>query len=246
MYLSCLTKHYFSISVSSDVKLGLLIGVSIFLAAVLLIIAYLLAKCCLPRKTRPKEKHEIKQPMLGSESPGPPFDEKLYITQEGRQRPFGSPSSLPRPTHDEDIRKLRVGKFEFTPTYYHNRKRLQVVIRRVTCYPVYQSLQSIVYLYVVANLLPDLKDFFESEMQQISEDNLIDEMCEFEVPYDEIENRILHFEVHVRDRFSRHLKIKDLKYTLSKREGHEFEEASLEKLDFEECGGLGEAVSKST
>ena len=184
--------------------------------------------------------------MLGSESPGPPFDEKLYITQEGRQRPFGSPSSLPRPTHDEDIRKLRVGKFEFTPTYYHNRKRLQVVIRRVTCYPVYQSLQSIVYLYVVANLLPDLKDFFESEMQQISEDNLIDEMCEFEVPYDEIENRILHFEVHVRDRFSRHLKIKDLKYTLSKREGHEFEEASLEKLDFEECGGLGEAVSKST
>ena len=168
-------------------------------------------------------------------------EQKEFIFQEGSFKSIESesPSATP-PPYNEDLRKLRIGKFEFTPTYYHNRKRLQVVIRRVTCYPVCQSLLNVAYLYIVACLLPDKKDFFESELQQINEDNLVDEMCEFEVSYADLDKRVLLFEIHVCDRFSRHLMISDLKYDLLKRPRTEHEESSLEKLDFKEHTGHGD------
>ena len=153
-----------------------------------------------------------------------------------------SGSSTPPVAASEDLRKLRVGKFEFTPTYYHDRKRLQIIIRRVTCYPVYQSLQNVAYLYIVACLLPDRRDFFESDLQQIHEDNMVDEMCEFEVAYDDIVSRVLLFEIHVCDRFSKHLIIGEFRYNLLPKQDSE-RETPIEKLDVQECSVTPKQVS---
>ncbi|XP_065072263.1 synaptotagmin-1-like [Rhopilema esculentum] len=234
---------------SQNVKLGLLIGISIFIAAFVVIIGYLVIKCCYQRKTQLErdkkgsfKKLDEKRSFFKDEALKPQFGEqKEFIFQEGSFKSIESesPSATP-PPYNEDLRKLRIGKFEFTPTYYHNRKRLQVVIRRVTCYPVCQSLLNVAYLYIVACLLPDKKDFFESELQQINEDNLVDELCEFEVSYSDLDKRVLLFEIHVCDRFSRHLMISDLKYDLLKRPRTEHEESSLEKLDFKEHTGNGD------
>ena len=163
--------------------------------------------------------------------------ERQYLFREGSIRSLESKSTgaTPPPIYEDDLRKLRVGKFEFTPTYYHHKNRLQVVIRRVTCYPLYQSLQTGAYIYVVAYLLPDRTDYFESDLQQICEDNLVDEMCEFVVSYEDLQDRLLRFEIHVCDRFSRHRLICEQTFKLSKGEFSEYEDTSLEKLKFEEC-----------
>ena len=181
------------------------------------------------KKLKQKERiaSDILEPQFG--------EAKEYLYREGSLRSLDSrsASSVSSIQHGEDLRKVCVGQFEFTPTYYHERRRLQIIIRRVSCYPVYQSMQNMAYLYVVACLLPDRRDFFESELQQIHEDNLVDEMCEFEVAYDEIEKRVLLFEIHVCDRFSKHLIIGEFRYRLLKREDSEADE-TIEKIDFRE------------
>lgn len=163
-------------------------------------------------------------------------EQKEYLYREGSLTSMEKRSITPTPPlhHDEDLHKLRIGKFEFIPTYYHESNRLQVIIRRVTCYPVYQTLQNTAYLYVVACLLPDRKDFFESDLQQIHEDNLVDEMCEFEVLYNDIEDRMLLFEIHVCDRFSRHLIIGEFRYKLLIKHDIETKEPT-EKLEATDC-----------
>jgi len=226
--------------VSYNIKLGLLVGMSIFIAAFFIVIIYVIIKLYFNRKDKMERdkrgsfkklneviKHKPVHPYFG--------DQKEYIYHDGSLKSLETKSSSSSPVTGgtEDLCKLRVGKFEFTPTYYHDRSRLQIVIRRVTCYPVYQNLQNIVYLYVVACLLPDRKEFFESDLQQIHEDNMVDEMCEFEVQYSEIENRTLLFEIHVCDRYSKHQIIDELRYTLIK-SNEAGKNKSIEKLDFEE------------
>ena len=222
---------------------------SIFMAAVLAVIAYILAKYCRYRKDKLESDKrgsfkKLKE-SAQNEAPQPHFGEqKEYLYQEGSLRSLDtkSHSSLQPTKGSEELRKIRIGKFEFTPTYYHDRVRLQIVIRRVTCYPVYQNLQNAAYLYIVACLLPDRKDFFESDLQQIDEDNMVDEMCEFEIQYSEIENRILLFEVHVCDRFSRHQIIDEFRYKVLTRQENK-KEKTIEKLDYEECARASKEVS---
>ena len=215
---------------------------SVCIAAVTVAIIYIVAKyCCYRKEKLERDKRgsfkKLKE-MIKNEDVQPQFGEpKEYLYNEGSLRSLESKSSssaTPPRESSEDLRKVRVGKFEFTPTFYHDRTRLQIVIRRVTCYPVYQSLQGVAYLYIVACLLPDRKEFFESDLQQIGEDNMVDEMCEFEVQYHDIENRVLLFEIHVCDRFSRHQIIDEFRYRLLKR-GEVERDKAIEKLDFEEC-----------
>ena len=214
---------------------------SVCIAAAVVAIIYIIAKyCCYRKEKLERDKRgsfkKLKE-LIKNEDLQPQFGEqKAYLYNEGSLRSLESKSrsSTPPKESSEDLRKVRVGKFEFTPTYYHDRTILQIVIRRVTCYPVYQSLQGVAYLYIVACLLPDRKDFFESDLQQIGEDNMVDEMCEFEVKYHDIENRVLLFEIHICDRFSRHQIIDEFRYRLLKKRVVD-KDKTIEKLDFEEC-----------
>eukprot|EP00794_Sanderia_malayensis_P012641 gene12641-13939_t len=229
--------------VSQNGKLAIFIVISVFTFCILLWLTYLLCRRYFRReKDAERDKKGtfviLKHPTEKTGAPQHYFGtEKQYIYHEGSIRSIDTKSiaTTPPPMYDEDLRKLRVGTFEFTPTYYHHKKRLQVVIRRVTVYPLLQSLETSAYLYVIAVLLPDRSDYFESELQQICEDNLIDEMCEFVVSYDELKNRLLKFEIHVCDRFSRQRMIGEKTYSLNISEDSNSTESSFEKIEFEEC-----------
>ena len=159
--------------------------------------------------------------------------ESFYFHHEIHQKPKPEDSDSGNSKGlDEDIAKIRVGKIEFSSVYDHIRKQLQITVRRIICYPVYQSLQDNTFIYVVVYLLPDRDAFYESELQQLQEENMIDEVCEFDVLFEEIERRVALFSVFVCDRFSRHIMIGEKQYLI--------------KVTVEHKQALSSAVSQET
>lgn len=125
---------------------------------------------------------------------------------------------------EEEIRKLRVTDVDLSSSYYVNRKRLQVNVRRVVLSEVNEQLTQNAYVYMVVSLLPEKSAFYESELRPVAEENYFEEASEFDIVQSELPSRQLKIAIYACDRFSQHRLVKEFGYELSTEEGGDVEQ----------------------
>lgn len=118
------------------------------------------------------------------------------------------------PFEEEELKKLKVEKLDLSSSYYTNRDRLQVNVRRIVISEFDSKLSNNAYIYVIVSLLQEKDAFFESELRPIAEENYFDEAAEFQIVEDEIINRTLKVSIYACDRFSQHRLVNEYTYEL--------------------------------
>ena len=119
------------------------------------------------------------------------------------------------PFNEEELRKLKVNNVDVTSSYYVNRERLQVNVRRVILSEVNEQLAKNAYIYLIVSLLPEKSAFYESELRPVAEENYFEEASEFDVLVSEVSSRPLKIAIYACDRFSQHRLVKEYTYEMS-------------------------------
>lgn len=185
------------------------------------------------RKERPYSKLDDstdKADLAYNDSPNGPLKTENSLPQLTEKPKLQSNITFPEkePFEEEELKNLRVEKLDLSASFYTNRDRVQVMVRRIMLSAFDNKLVNNAYIYVVVALLPDKSAFYESELRPIAEENYFEEASEFDVVgIKEIAERILRVSIYACDRFSQHRLVNEYTYNLFVKESDEVETPSI-------------------